>query len=65
VSEISSHHAVHRVVSLGTIMALELRASSADGGYVDLCLNKPLTHHSMLVQITGNYAGSNAMLITS
>lgn len=48
-SEISSHHAVHRVVSLGTIMALELCASSADGGYVDLFFNKPLTYPSMLV----------------
>lgn len=35
VSQISSHHAVQRVVSLGTIFALELQASDAEAGYVN------------------------------
>lgn len=39
-STISSHPSVERVVSIGTIFALELRASGAEAGYVHSILKQ-------------------------
>ncbi|GFS40672.1 adenosylmethionine-8-amino-7-oxononanoate transaminase [Actinidia rufa] len=36
VTQISFHHTVHRVVALGTLCALELRAEGHNAGYASL-----------------------------
>ncbi|CAK9195180.1 unnamed protein product [Sphagnum troendelagicum] len=57
VSEISWHQAVHRVVSLGTIFALELHTSAADSGYASLLskgLVEGLRHDGIYIRPLGN-----------
>ncbi|CAM6041370.1 unnamed protein product [Sphagnum compactum] len=57
VSEISWHQAVRRVVSLGTIFALELHASAADSGYASVLskgLVEGLRHDGIYVRPLGN-----------
>jgi dethiobiotin synthetase/adenosylmethionine--8-amino-7-oxononanoate aminotransferase len=57
VSEISWHQAVHRVVSLGTIFALELHTNAADSGYASVLskgLVEGLRHDGIYVRPLGN-----------
>ncbi|KAG0624900.1 hypothetical protein M758_2G012400 [Ceratodon purpureus] len=57
VSTISSHPSVERVVSIGTIFALELRASGAEAGYASMLskgLVEGLRHEGIYTRPLGN-----------